>query len=269
MTEKTKYSYWFYAAVAAGSVGFLGGLYYLYTLMKGEPELNEFDKDVIEKIKVDLDEKNSGKLTTENAIKILAMINKKTEEHIRLIKPEIEKKRREALNRPEEYEQICSEILQTRNEVYMSVSEKILNEFGYSNEEIGNCLQTLSPVEIEKQMLASEKPEFPDGQITKEEAKIAFLFYGNKCVSQMSNFQKMMHSATNDQYQQEFMLYQLMIMKFKIDDELHAKYKVGENQLRYLLYEYDLFSDPQIKQLVTKMASLEDFMGGAMNMQQN
>ena len=197
--------------------------------MKREPELNEFYKDRIEKIKNDINEKNFGNLTTENAIKIYAMINKKTEEHIRLIKPDIEKKRRKAINRPEEYEQICSEILQTKNEINMSVSEKILNEFEYSSEEIGYYLQTLSPVEIEKQMFALEKPEFPDGQIAKEEAKIAFLYSGNKFVSEMHNFQKLINSAENDQDQQEYMLYQLMIIKFRIDDELYAKYKVGEN----------------------------------------
>ena len=232
--------------------------------MKGEPELNEEDREKIEQIKEQVEVKSSGKLNTDIAIKILAMINKKTEEHIKIIKPDLETRRREAFDKPEDYDQLCAEMIQTRNEVYMSISEKILNEFGYTNEEIGVCLQTLPPIEIEQQMLAVEKPEFNDSKPSKEEAKIAFLFYGNKCVTEMHKFQGLMNNAGGDQYQQEYMLYQLMIMKFRIDDELHRTYKVGENQLRYLLYEYDLYSDPQIKKLVTNMAKLEYFMGGAM-----
>lgn len=261
MNDHPNYSKLIYSAVGTGVIAILGGLYYCYSMMKNEYELSEEDINKIEELKEDV-EQTKGILNTETAIKLLAMINKKTDEYINTNKPDVEKQRREAFDNPEEYETICNEMLEFRNKVYMSVTDKILTEFGISNDDLGKCLHGISPIDIEKKMFSIEKPSFDNNNNIPEKpfVKGAFIYYGRNCIEQMRKFQKMMNKAGSDPYQQEVVLYELMILKFKIDDELFRQYKINESQLRYLLYEYNLYEDVDIKSLMEKMAKYEEML---------
>ncbi len=279
--QKQTYSKWFYVAIAAGACGILTGAYYLYNLFKGDIELSENDMIEIDEIKKQIEHKpndqttevqqteavdsdGNGQLNVETALKILALINRKTEEHMKTVKPDVEERRRNAYLRKDdaEYEQICAEILEERNKSYLTISEKILGEFNYKYEDLGKCIQSLPPIEIEKRMLAYDKPVFENGKPPKDKVKDFFKFYGKMCVDQMKHFQGMMNNAASDPYQQEFVMYQLMILKFKIDDELYQKCQIAENQLRYLLFEYNLYEDPEIKALVMNMSRYDEMLSG-------
>lgn len=277
--QKQSYSKWFYVAIAGGACSVLYGMYYLYNLFKGEIELNDDDLIEIDEIKKEIDKNTeptkdnvqtetvdseiSSNLNVETALKILSLINRKTEEQMKLMKPEIEERRRNAFVRKDdfEYEQICAEILEERNRSYMSISEKILNEFNFKYEDLAKCLQTIPPMEIEKRMLNYEKPLFEKGKPNREQVKESFKFYGMNCIGQMREFQNAMNGVPNDPYQQEMMMYRLMITKFRIDDELYMRNQITEQQLRYLLNEYNLYEDPEIKTLIMKMSKYDEMLG--------
>ena len=81
----------------------------------------------------------------------------------------------------------------------------------------------------------------------------------------MKIFQNMVGKCDTDSKQQELVLYQLMILKFRIDDELYRNYSISENQLRFLLFEYNLADDPEIKKLMNDIAQYEENLNSSMD----
>ena len=256
-SEKQTYSKWFYIAITAGTFGAFGGLYYLYSLLKDEPELNDKDKTKIEEIKDHIDVTNLGELTPETSVKILSMINKKTEEQLKSSYPDLETKRREAIMRPQEYKNLCTETIQLKHQINMSVTEKILNKFGYSMEKFDQCLRSFSVSELDKRLVQLDTPYFIE-KPTKEDSKKAFIWYGNKSLEQMNHFQKLMNDSGQNPYLQQFIMEELMIMKFTLDDNLFRDFKISESHLKYLLYNYNLNEDSDVKKLIEKMAQFEE-----------
>jgi len=255
MLENKKNSLWNYLFL--GSCGLiLGGVYYLYKKITSNNYLNNED---IQKIR-ELNEESEGKLTTEIAIKLLAFINKKTDDYINTKYSNLEKERRNAYNNDELYSKICEKMLDIRNNTYLQVSDKVLNEFGVSNENLGEYLQGISPIELEKKMFAEEKPEFefnkpPD----RTKVKQAFLHYAKASIQHMDNFTKINKNQLSNS-EQELVLFDLMIMKYKIDDDLYRSFNITEQQLRYLLFEYNLNEDPVVKEKIDQMSEYEDNM---------
>ena len=265
MSENPTYSKWIFSLCGIAVFGLASYIYYHFPYLKEESILSEEDQNKISGLREEL-EGHNWILTPEIAIKLLALINKKTDEYINTRKPDMEKKRRDAFDKKEVYESICNEMLEYRNQIYIKVSDKILYEFGVSNDDLGKLLERLTPIDIEKKMYAEEKPDFENNEVPdRNNVKKAFMSYGKSCINQMKIFQNMVGKCDTDSKQQELVLYQLMILKFRIDDELYRNYSISENQLRFLLFEYNLADDPEIKKLMNDIAQYEENLNSSMD----
>ena len=261
-SENKKYTNTFYVFLGTTVAGFLGGCYYLYTLFKAEPELSEDVETVIEEIS---EKVSQGELNVDNAVRIMAMVNKVAEELIKKQKSDIDTRRRDALNNEIEYEKICYEYLECKEYAYQQACSTILNKFNISMEDLQKVLSKVSPYVLEQKLYESEKPQFEDNNrdIDRDSTKKAFLFYGNKFLSDMQEFQKIMHNV--EQSQQEYIMFRLLILKMKIDDELWFKHEINEQQMRYKLFEHKLYDDPEVKRLQDKITRFDEQMGMGMS----
>lgn len=262
-TDNSKYDNKFYMLAAAGVAGLLGGFYLLYSLLSDEEELDEKEVIEIEELKQNV-EKNKGKIDKDAAIHILFLTNKHAEDELKKMKPDIEKRRREAFNNEYEYKQICSEYLEAKENCYMRSSQKILGEFNTTMEELNKIMALVDPQEMEKKFFEIDQPIFDQTKPSKEEAKEAFLFFGNKFMEEMqglsSQFRALQGNFQNGQAQ-EMAMFNLLVSKMKVEDLVYLKYKLSENQIRFLLNEYDLLKDYDIQAMHSKIASFEEMMG--------
>lgn len=220
--------------------------------------LTDEDYNKIKEIK----EQCEDNLTEEEAIKLLALINRKTDEYMATEYKELDTKRRQAYKKSDNannYEKICEEILDRRNEVYNNMSDAVLSEFGIDHEQLGELLKGKKPIEIEKLMFSEEKVSVEGANINEHKIKQAFLHYANMCIEQMKEFKRIMNRQMNNS-QQEVVLYKLMIMKYKIDDDLFEKFEINENQLRFLLHENNMYNDVEIKKKSDEMARYEELL---------
>jgi len=264
-SKENQYSKTLYALAGIGIAGLLGGVYFLVNLFK-EPEmcLDEEQEKELDVLTEKLNEK-SGELTVETAVQIMAMINKVTEEKIRSEHPDLDDRRREALkNNDKDYDQLCQESFMRRTEVSQDASQFILSKFGISEQALQEFFQNYgNPQEIEKLLQTFDKPifdgEMPSATITKE----AFLYYGKKIITVMQSFFMESRQYTQQQYMADPMLQQeqmikMMILKLRVDDELHIKYKVTEQQVRYLLVKYNLLDDHEVKAMTSKISKFDN-----------
>lgn len=251
----------FYILTAAGVAGILGGLYYLYYSFS-EEELDEKETIEIEEIKQDI-ANNDKKLSQDTAIKALYLVNHRTEEELKKTKPDLEKRRRDAINNEEEYKKICMECLEAKESIYLSSSNLILSQFNITMEEIEKMLQTADPMYVEKKFFEFETPKFDSEKPDKAKSKEIFTFYTNKYLEEMnelSNQMKNMGMNYNPQMQQMAM-FSMISIKMKVEDLTYIKYKITEQQIRYLLNYYNLLEDSDVKQLQNKLTSFEGLMG--------
>lgn len=260
--DKGRYSNVFYALAAAGFVGAIGGLYYVYSLIGEDEDLTEEQADQIQELKQEV-EHTDGNLTIDICVQIMAMTTKVAEEIVKKAKPDIDERRRAALNNPEEYERITSEFLEAREMAAQNAHLSITKKFGnFSMEDFQRVLSTSSPMEIEKKTYELEKPVFIGPTPDKARVKEIFMYYGNQVCSQMRELQMNMNSNVNmDPSQQEYLIFRILILKQRLEDEMYVKYKISENQVKYLLYHYNLHEDPDVKNVIMKMSRYDEVMG--------
>jgi hypothetical protein len=258
--KQTSTSYTLYALGILACSAVLGGMYYLYQAFCDEPVISEETTTKIEQLKQDVE--LNGDLTPDDAIKIMALTNKHAEEIIKKSKPDIDKRRREAIDDRGKYEQICQEYFESKENAYQSATNSILKKFGnVSMDDIQGILSRVSPYELEKKTFDIDKPNF-DGPIPdKQKVKEIFKYYGNELSAKMREFHKKMSEFQGDPNMQDIMIFYILILKVRVDDELYIKYNYTEAQIRYLLYNHDLINDPEIKEVNEKIARFEDFMG--------
>lgn len=252
----------FYVMAAAGVAGVVGGLYYLWTTFVEPEELNEQEIIEIEELKQEV-ELNKGEITKDTAVHILCMTNHHAEEEIKKMKPEIDKKRRDAINDEEEYRRICGEYLEAKEICYMNSSQRIMTEFGTNMEVIQKLLENVSPVELEKKFFEFNAPKFEKEKPSKDKTKEAFIFFGNKFIEEMqglSNQARSMQFAMSQEAQQA-MMFNLLVCKMKVEDMIYIKYNLTEHQIRFMLNEHGLMNDWEIQQMHSKIASFEEMMG--------
>lgn len=261
MESKYTYSAKFYLMLGAGLVGLAGGLYYLYNLF-AEEEISEIELIKIDEIAKKVEE-SKGVITQEVALQLLAKINKLSEDIIKKQNSDLEMRRREAINNDEEYQSVCMEYLRAKEEAYMTAMNMILQKFNITYEELSEKTSNLSMADLEKQILLMEKPDFPNGIPTKEVVKEAYLFFGSKFSTNMETIRKeTMNPMLNyDKGLQEAMMINFIVMKLKIDDELFLRFNYNELQIRSLLYEYNLFNDPDIQQIHKKIVECDAKFG--------
>jgi hypothetical protein len=253
------YSIAFYSLAAIGITGLIGGLYYLYTTFNEEGEVSDDITNQLEEIKQEAED-NKGVLTPELAIKIMALTNKQAEELIKKLKPDIDDRRRAALGTPD-YEQICQEYFEVKENAYQTATSVVLKKHvGVQMEDLHNVMSKVSPYDLERKAFKYEKPSFEGDLPSKSKVKEIFKYYGNQLASKMKEFHQRMNQFQADPNMQEFLIFRILILKVQIDDELYMKYKYTETQIRYLLYEYDLIDDPEIKEVNEKIAKFEEFL---------
>lgn len=252
----------FYTMAAAGVAGILGGVYYLWTTFMDAEELDEKEIIEIEELKHKV-EVSKGQITRDTAMQILCMTNHHADEEIKKLKPNIDKRRREALNDEDEYRKICGEYLEAKEVAYMSSSQRIMSEFGTNMEELQKLLMGVDPSEMEKKFFEFDVPKFDKEKPSKERCKEAFLFFGNKFLEEMQGLSNQARSMqfSMSQEAQQAMMFNLLICKMKVEDMLFIKYQITENQVRYLLNEYGMLKDYEIQQMHAKIASFEEMMG--------
>jgi hypothetical protein len=249
--EKEKsfnYSIAFGRLCAAGVTGLLGGLDYLYKAFNDDGQVSQEINSQIEEIKQELEE-NQGLLTPELAIKIMALTNRQDEDIIKKVKPDIDDRRRAALGTPE-YEAICQEYFEVKATAYQTATSLILKSFGnIQMEDVYAVMSKVSPDELERMVFRYEKPTFSGELPSKSLVKEMFKDYGNQLATRMREF----HQRMADPSMQELGIFSILKLKVQIDDELYIKYKYTETQIRFLLYEYDLIDDPEVKEVNEKI----------------
>jgi hypothetical protein len=269
--KKNGYNAAFWGLGAAAVAGIIGSAYYIYSLMYQEEDLSEADLEKVKELQQEIieQEAHQGGLTVDTAMQIMAMTNKISEERIKKARPDLDDRRRAAINNPEEYERICQETLECKNEAYQESVEKVLQQFGgISIEEIHRVLQSVPPQEIEKINHKYEKPSFenvpiPDKKLVKE----AYIFFGRKFQGEMMEYQRTISQMSQMQMgpeQQEYIFFKLMIGKMKVDDEVYIKYKYTEPQIKFMIHEYNLTTDPDVMRINDQLMRFEQMFAPPM-----
>jgi hypothetical protein len=257
--KSSGYSLGYYALGLVGISSIIGGLYYLFNAFNDE-EVDEQTSNAIEEVKQDVDLKG-GELTPDIAIKIMALTNKQAEEFMKRTKPDIDERRRAALNDKARYDQICQEFFEMKEQAYVFASNAILSKFGnITMEDVQNVMARVSPYDLEKKSFEFDKPVFDGPLPDKQKVKDVFKIYGTEISTKMRDFHQQMSRYQSDPNMQQYLIFTILILKIRIDDEMYMKYHLSETQIRYLLYHYDLMNDPEIRQVNEKISRFEDFM---------
>lgn len=262
--EKKNKSYLFWGGITIATIGLASAGYYLYNLLFADDyEISEVQKEKIEELKHQVEELN-GELNMETAIRILAETNKIAEEMHKKNKPDLDEQRRNVVNQPEEYERICQEMFESKEIAYNDAMKKVLNniENRVTFEDVHNLLSKVSPIELEKQAYKYEQPEFDGPYPEDEKIKEAYKFYGKEFQNEIHEFQRIMSTNQFDPGQDSFIFFRLLVHKTKVDDLLYLKYKLTEQQIRYLLHERNLLADPEIKALHANITRIDEMFTG-------
>jgi hypothetical protein len=252
----------------AGIAGIMGGAYMLYNTLYGEDELDEQELIQIEELKQNV-EKHDGKITKEIAIKILYLTNHHAEEDLKKNHPDIESKRRACYENDVEYKQACHVYLEAKEKSYVKASEMVINNFNTTQEDLQKILEKVEPQEIEAEYAIHDKIVFKDGEKPdKNKAKEGFLYYGNKFMEEMQGLtsqlrvmqQNMSFNPQDQQAAQEMAMFSLMTAKMKCEDMLYNKFSLSENQIKFLIKDYDLMYDPDVMAVQEKISTFEKSM---------
>lgn len=264
-SKKSSYSALFWGLTAGAAIGLLGSAYYLYTLFSGDEDLAEEDMQQLQELKDAVEESNGGAMNVETAIQIMAMSNRISEEIMKKQKPDLDDRRRAAIDNNDEYERLCQEVFEAKEYAYNQAISKVIGQFGNVNmEEIHKLMSQVPPLEMERINHKYDKQTFdnvpvPEKKLTKE----AFAYYGKKFEEEMKEFQKMMSQQTAyNPNQDQYFFFRLLMIKMKVDDLLYLKYKYTEPQIKYMLFEYNLFEDPEVKRINEKLMRFDNMFGG-------
>lgn len=241
---------------------FVGSVYYLYNIFKNDVELTEEHKMQIEEIKEEIEEMK-GEITIEAAIQIVTLITNISDEIFNKNKGDINEKRRACINKPEEYKLYSKETFNLKEKALSEATRKVLYYFGnISYEKIQFLLRKVSQYELESIAYKVNPPSFEENSPPdKSTVKQAYKFYAMRYIEEMELFYEKESKYYKDiiplneksgisiQSIENELFFKLLIIKLKIDDELYLKFKYREEQIRYLLYEYQLFDDNDVRKL--------------------
>jgi hypothetical protein len=258
MSENSSFSLTYYSFLFAAIGGAIGSSFYLYSLFKSNKDEDKFkDKSISDSNNIT--KIHNGELTQERALKLMALLHKKTEKYLREYNPKLEEERRANINNSQEYEKICNEYLDLKNKKFKEFTKELEDRYGHSYEDISKVLEPIGPIDMEEKLIFLSVPEFIDKSVwTRDKIYKAFEFYGNKCLEKMNSVSQMIKENSSDQEQKNYLVYQLMIHKYKVDDELFLQFGLNENQLKFLLFEYNLHKDPNIQTILKNISELED-----------
>ena len=116
---------------------------------------------------------------------------------------------------------------------------------------------------LKKKMFAYEPPVFEGEKPSKDKVKQSFIYFGNKFMEEMQGLSSQMRALQSNfnQQAQEMAMFNLLVCKMKVEDLLFIKFSITEPQVRYLLIEYQLHNDYEVREVQAKIASFEEMMG--------
>jgi hypothetical protein len=258
MDDNNTFKSYFFKGLA--SVAIIGGLYWLFRYTKDDSEDNDSDSDNEQKKKENKEgddtQNTSQAIDKDLAIRIMAEINKKAEDIIKKVKPDIDHRRREAINDKDEYEKICSELFEAKESALQTANKMILGKYEVDNEELNNELSKLHSYEIENGSYGYDTPHFDGPYPDKKKVKEIYIEYGEQLSKQMNNFQKDMNNFIYDETMQDYLIYRILVLKLKTEDKIYLKYRIAENQLKYLIFHYELLNDSDVSLVNEKINRL-------------
>jgi len=259
--------------LTAGAIASLTvSAYCLYNYLFGDEELADEEVNQIENIKHEMEEElqesggSGGPLKVETALQILTMTNRVAEEAFKRDYPLLDDERRAVVDDPDAYEGLCSDTFAAKEKCYQEAMSKVMSKFGsnITMEDLHKVMQGKNPMELEKLTHKYDKQSFIGKQIPdKATSKEAFLFLGKKFQTEMREFQVTMSRIQNQNNpeQEQYMFFKMLMIKMKVDDIVYNKYKYTEQEIKYMLHEYNMFDDPEVRQVNLSMASFDQMFG--------
>jgi len=206
--------------------------------------------------KISIEIKDKGVLSVDSALNVLYIFQRISENSVKRRYPDIDKRRRDAYWNDDEYEKICKDFLTYTAETYVEATDYItlkLYSSGVTMESVQEVLGVFSPSELEKSIRKFNKPDCDEYVLNMEKSiiKEAFLYMGNKFIQDMSDFLKNISKIKPDD-----VMFKLMLIKSRVEDDLYLKYKLSEKQLQYLLYINNLYDDIDVQYIHDKMTNV-------------
>lgn len=257
MSIKEKFIFW--GAVSSLSAVFFGSCYYLYKYIK---EIEEEDDNEYSNIN-ESELFENGKLTDRGAVITLMKINKKAINKYQKDYPEIDEKRRKAINNEIEYSKICTEGLEYFSNCYQTAAKEFFDNLTVkiTFDQFQQFLQTIPPEKLDELNMAYFELSEEDKKFGGEKAKQAYIYYANIFLNEMTEFQnKYANFDPNNQVEpnmQDLIMVEMISRKLKADDMLYIKYKIKEDALKAILYQNHLLLDPEIKELNDKLKQFD------------
>lgn len=261
MSIKDKFIFW--GAVSGLSAVLFGSCYYLYKYMKDIEEEDD-DNEYANINESELFE--NGKLTEKGAVITLMKINKIATNKYQKDYPEIDEKRRKAINSEIEYSKICAESLEFFSNCYQTAAKEFFDNLTIkiTFEQFQEFLQNIPPQKLDELNMEYFELSEEDKKFGGEKAKEAYIYYANTFLNEMTEFQnKYANFDPNNQMEngmQELIMIEMISRKLRADDMLFLKYKIKEDALKAILYQNHLLLDPEIKELNDKLKQFDHGM---------
>jgi len=270
MDKSNNLSWKFYALLGTASIGFVGGLYYLYNLF-----LNNYDEDISEEQKKNLEDLTSiyqnlqedsqptpsQKAASEKnfTIRVFKQINELSEELFKKDHPNWITERRRILEKSNgsnnsEYTSFCENILAEKMRVESMAADLILQKLGMNQTDLQMMMEKIPQQDfmalqeemMKKQALSSEN--FDTSKISNENVIKAFKSFHTKKqeLDQETRNMAQFMNDTSEEARMNFFL-RLEIHKYMIDDFLFNLYGLDFNTLLRLVTERGLTTHKEIE----------------------
>jgi hypothetical protein len=264
--NKDSLNWKFYALLTGASIGFISGIYYIYSLFNDiDSDLSDDQKEKLEelvKISENLNQNHSeesGSSTKKKesdstfAIKVFRQINELSEEMFLKDYPNWIQIRRNLLkeNNKPEYYSYCENILSEKMRIESKAAEMILNKLGMTQIELQTMMEKINQNEytqlqqemLQKSQLTIKNPE----KLTNDDVIKAFkefLHLKNEMDAESRNMGQFMNDPSDEARMMFFI--KLEINKYMIDDYLFNLFEIDFSALMMLINTRQLYSDSQI-----------------------
>lgn len=272
-------SWKFYALLSTASIGLITGMYFLYSVitenMDLESEISEDQKEKLEelvKLGENMEDNNKSpkeKQNSENTftIKIYKQIHALSEDTFKKENPEWLEKRRQLLkdNKKQEYNNYCENILAEKMRLENLSAEIVLNKLGINQIEFQQMMEKIPQNEmmlLQQQMLQSQRYSLDNNRSYSNEEIIKafkeFLKIKNQMDSEFKNMGQIMNENSEEARMQYFM--KLEINKFMIDDCLLNYCELDFAKMLEIINSRSLFNNPEITEDYRKI--MQEFSQG-------
>lgn len=263
--ETTKPFSFIYKTLAIGGI-FVAVGSLCYYIIKNYPQKEELSEELqieIEEISQQIEE-HEGYLSSDIAIRILMQMNRLADSKLKKDHPIFFPENRRSKGTDIEEEKLYYDYIQLKEKYHYEASTILLDKYKISKEDFYEIIQELSPYEIESKSYNYYKPVFTDTSIPdRQKTKEAYIFFGHKFTNEIMSFQ---HELTDLEKEikdkgEDFISKKFIALKLKLDDILLEAYGVTESQLRYLIFEYNLLEDKEVKATHDNILNYDKYYG--------